>query len=99
MPTPTKARFLDEGSYSWIATGQGVYESVRRRPVFYRINCLHINPERAWLVFSDAFAVALIVVSLTGVFVLRGRKGITGRGAIFAAAGLLVPLMFLLLAI
>ena len=97
FPTSKKLKvYLDEGSvFIDLESGQCVYESVKRRPVFYQMNCLHLSPKQAWLVFSDIFAVSLIVVSLTGLFVLRGRKGITGRGAIFAAAGILVPLIFL----
>lgn len=97
FPTPKKLKiYLDEGSVLVnLASGKGVFETVRRRPIFYQMNCLHLSPKRAWLVFSDAFAVALIIVSLTGLFVLKGRKGITGRGAILATAGILVPLFFL----
>ena len=96
-PTSKKLKvYLDEGSLLIdLESGQGVHESVKRRPIFYQMNCLHLSPKQAWLVFSDVFAVSLIVVSLTGLFVLRGRKGITGRGAIFVAAGIVVPLVFL----
>lgn len=47
-------------------------------------------------VVSDLFAVGLIVVAVTGLFVMRGRRGITRRGAALAAVGLLIPLAFLL---
>jgi hypothetical protein len=72
--------------------GQGVYETVRRRPVLYQLNCLHVSPRQIWLGFSDIFAVALLLVVITGLFVARGKRGITGRGAILAAAGALIPL-------
>lgn len=97
FPTPKKLKiYLDEGSVLVdLANGKGIHESVKRRPVFYQMNCLHLSPKWAWLVFSDIFAVALILVSLTGLFILKGRNGITGRGAILATAGILVPLFFL----
>lgn len=97
FPTPSKVKiYLDEGSvFVDLASGQGIYESVKRRPLLYQINCLHLNPKRAWLVFSDVFAVALMVVSLTGLFVLKGANGISGRGAILATAGVLTPLLFM----
>jgi hypothetical protein len=99
QPSPLKAKiYLDDGSvFVDLTKGKAVYESVKRRPLFYRINCLHINPDQAWLVFSDMFAVALIIVTVTGLFVLRGRKGIKGRGAILTIAGLLIPLVFFFL--
>ena len=98
FPTPKKLKiYLDEGSvFVDLESGKGVFESVTRRPFLYQINCLHISPKRAWLVFSDVFAVALIIISLTGLFVLKGRKGITGRGAILVAAGILFPLVVVL---
>jgi len=96
-PTPEKVKiYLDGGSVLiHLASGKGVFETVRRRPLFYHVNWLHLRPRQAWLVFSDVFAVALIVISLTGLFVLKGRKGVTGRGAILATAGVLVPLVFM----
>ena len=98
FPSPKKVKiYLDEGSvFVDLGTQQGVYETVTRRPLFYQINFLHLSPKTYWLVFSDIFAVSLIVICLTGLFVLSGKQGITGRGAWFAGAGLLVPLLFLL---
>ena len=97
-PTSTKLKiYLEDGSVLVdLKNGGAVYESVKRRPLFFRINCLHLNPKAWWLVFSDIFATSLIIVSVTGLFVLKGRKGITGRGAILTAAGLIIPLLFLL---
>jgi len=98
FPTSKKVKiYLDEGSvFINLSTGEGVYETVRRRPFFYQINFLHLSPRKYWLVFSDIFCVSLILICFTGLFVLRGKKGITGRGAILAGAGVLVPLFFLL---
>lgn len=97
-PTSKKLKiYLDDGSVLvHLKSGEAVYESVKRRPFFFQINCLHLNPKAFWLVFSDLFALSLIMVSVTGLFVLKGRKGITGRGAILTAAGLIIPLLFLL---
>lgn len=98
FPTPEKLKiYLDEGSvFVDLKTGKGVFESVKQRPLFYQMNSLHISPRRAWLVFSDVFAVGLILVSVTGLFVLKGSKGITRRGAILAGVGILIPIVFML---
>ena len=40
---------------------------------------------------------ALILVAITGLFVLKGKKGITGRGAWLTGAGVLIPLVFLVM--
>lgn len=79
------------------ATGQGVLEKVSRRPIFYEVNFLHYNPKRLWTWFSDLFSVALIVVALTGLFVVRGKKGITGRGAWLTGLGVVLPLVLLVM--
>lgn len=81
-----------------LKSGEGEYETIRRRPVFYQVNFLHLSPKGAWLIFSDIFAVGLLVIVVTGLFVLKGKRGITGRGAVLAGAGLIVPLIFLLIA-
>ncbi|HBO43397.1 MAG TPA: hypothetical protein DD670_05600 [Planctomycetaceae bacterium] len=77
--------------------GVSAFEEPGGGASFYHVNWLHVRPERAWRVFSDLFAVALMVVSATGLFVLKGRKGIAGRRAVLTAAGVLVPLVFALM--
>lgn len=98
FPTSQKVKiYLDEGSvFINLTTGKGEYETVRRRPFFYQVNMLHLSPKTFWLVFSDIFCLSLVLICVTGLFVLKGKKGITGRGAWLAGAGLLVPLLFLL---
>ena len=44
---------------------------------------------------ADAYAFSLAVLAVTGLFVLKGRKGITGRGAWLTGAGIAIPLLFL----
>jgi len=76
-------------------TGDGVVERISRRPVFYQINFLHYNPGVWWKYFSDIFCVALILVTITGLFIVKGRNGITKRGAILTIIGIILPLIFL----
>lgn len=73
----------------------GVYESVSRRPMVFQANVLHRNSVRGWRWAADAFAVALIVLNITGLIVLRGRNGFFGRGKWFIAAGVLPPIFAL----
>lgn len=77
-------------------TGEGYVEQLRRRPIFYEVNFLHYNrPRQLWTWFSDFFAGAMIVLAVTGLFVLKGKNGIKGRGAWLTALGLIIPLIFL----
>ncbi|MEO2045987.1 MAG: PepSY-associated TM helix domain-containing protein [Pirellulales bacterium] len=98
FPTSSKVKiYLDDGSvFINFTSGTGEYETVRRRPLLYQMNSLHLSPKKYWLAFSDLFCVSLLLICITGLFVLRGRNGITGRGAILAGAGIIVPLIFLL---
>lgn len=77
------------------ATGEGWLEKIRKRPVFHEINYLHYNPGKLWTWFSDIYAGALALLAITGLFVLKGKNGITGRGAWFTLAGAVVPLVLL----
>lgn len=78
-------------------TGTGVYEKVRKRVVISSFNRLHYNPNRWWTWFSDIFAVCLLVITMTGLFMLKGTKGLIGRGGIEFIAGILIPLLFMIL--
>ena len=77
--------------------GKAMYEKIRKRPVFSSLNRLHYNPTRWWTWFSDIFAVCLLLITLTGLFMIKGPKGIIGRGGIEFLIGILIPLMFILL--
>ena len=91
--------FMEQGSSIVIdmQTGESKIETIKRRPVFYEVNFLHYNPGKLWLWFSDAFATGLITLALTGLFILKGKNGILGRGLWLTAAGIIIPLAFLLL--
>ena len=59
-------------------------------------NRLHYNPMRWWTWFSDVFAVSLIIITITGLFMNKGNKGIIGRGGIEFIIGILIPVLFLI---
>ena len=64
--------------------------------VISSMNRLHYNPNRWWTRFSDIFAASLLVITLTGLVMVPGRNGLRGRGGIELAAGIAVPILFLL---
>lgn len=78
--------------------GKGVIEKIERRPFFAQINFLHYNnPRQWWTAFSDIFAVSLIIITITGLFIIKGKNGIKQRGIILLVAGLILPLVALFL--
>ncbi|MCG8524877.1 MAG: PepSY-associated TM helix domain-containing protein [Opitutales bacterium] len=87
--------FLKEGNGT-MDLGKGTFEVewIRRRPIFYTANKIHYNPGKLWTWFSDFFAVGLIVVTLSGLFLLRGKHGITRRGGLLVLLGIVIPAVF-----
>ncbi|WP_026475501.1 PepSY-associated TM helix domain-containing protein [Alkaliflexus imshenetskii] len=98
-PSPDQIRIFLTGDASItlnFTTESFIFESIRKRPLFYHVNYLHYNPGSWWKWFSDIFAVALIVISITGLFIIKGKNGISYRGALLSLAGLLIPILFLI---
>ena len=73
-----------------------LYESVTRRPLIGAMSRLHYNPGQWWTYFADIFAIALIIITLSGIIMLKGNKGIIGRGGIEMIVGIVIPILFLL---
>jgi uncharacterized protein len=89
--------FLTEGTAAIDLQKKTIFfESISKRPVFMQINFLHYNrPKKLWTWFSDAFAAGLIIIAITGLFVVKGKNGITWRGAWLGGLGILIPLLLL----
>lgn len=81
-----------------LITGEVENEMVKKRAAFHEVNFLHLNhPKKLWTYFADAYAVALALLAITGLFMIEGKKGITGRGKWLTALGILLPVIFLIL--
>lgn len=92
-PSPDQVRIFFQGGSVTLerAKGTAVVETVHRRPLLHTFNKLHYNPGVWWTWFADTFSGALLVVAVTGLFLLRGYHGITRRGGVLVAIGVLVP--------
>jgi hypothetical protein len=90
--------FLTTGYvYVDLNTGEAEMERKTTRYVIKEMNMLHYNNLKNFYTwFSDAYAVGLIVLSITGLFVLRGKNGILGRGAWLTAIGIILPALFMI---
>ncbi len=93
VPTEGQVKLYYDNAFLHLYLGEkrGVYERVVRRPLFWDANVLHRNSLKPWRWLSDGFAVLLILVNLTGLFVLGGRQGVTARGKWLIAAGAVPP--------
>ena len=88
--------FLKDGNfYVNLNSGKGLIEKNKRRALFREMNYLHYNPVKWWTWFSDLYAGALIALSVTGIFLVRGKRGITGRGAWLSILGIIIPIIYL----
>lgn len=92
--------FLVEGGEVAVdpVTGEGQLKLVRPRPLLFQANALHLNRLKgAWTWMADLYALSLFYLAVGGLFMLKGKAGLAGRGKWLVALGALVPLGFLLL--
>ena len=81
-----------------LKSGAVQQEKAVRRPLFYELNFLHMNhPKKLWTWFADLYAAALGFLAVTGMLVLKGKKGLRGRGKWLVATGVGFPIAFLIL--
>jgi hypothetical protein len=80
------------------ATGHVVDEGQRPRFFFRAANWLHLNRgKKGWTYFADTYAVGLLFLATSGLFMIAGKKGLFGRGVFFVAAGVAMPIVYLAL--
>jgi hypothetical protein len=97
-PAPGALRILRENHTIDVdlGTGRVQHEFVTPRAGLHQANYLHLNHAKGiWTWLADAFAVALAFLALSGLFMIKGHKGITGRGLWLTLAGCAVPLVIL----
>jgi len=80
-----------------LKTGKGIIEKTHRRPLFSEMDYLHYNPIKYWTWFADIYAGALIVMAVGGIFIPRGKASLTHRGLWLVIAGIIIPVVYLLL--
>ncbi len=96
---PEHSRVMLEGGVGVYnsATGELTYEQHKKRPIVYWFNRLHYNRVKGWNFMGDLFAASLIFFALSGIFMVKGKVGVMGRGKWYLLVGLLIPLIYVLL--
>ena len=81
-----------------LKTGE-VQEHGRKPRLLLRIaNWLHLNRgKKAWTYIADSYAVLLLFLASSGLFMLPGRKGLIGRGGLLLLLGTAVPVIYVTL--
>lgn len=55
---------------------KAIYEAIEARPILPQFNRLHLNEARqGWVIFSDIYAVFLLYLALSALFMVKGKKG------------------------
>lgn len=95
LPTSNQVKiyYKDASFHVYLNAGIGVYEQISKRQVFYQTNVLHRNSLKGWKWVSDIFAIMLIVLSVTGLFILKGKHGLGGRGKWLVGFGIIPPIV------
>jgi hypothetical protein len=107
LPRLNKVVPIDDTHYRLLFSGgTGVYDSTsgiadyekysKRHFVFW-INKLHYNKVKGWSIMGDFFAVSLIFFAVSGLFMVKGKKGIAGSGKYYLIAGLLIPVIYIII--
>lgn len=79
-------------------TGVVHEEGQTARPVLRAANWLHLNRgKKAWTYVAGTYAVFLLFLAFSGLFMIPGRKGLFGRGAVVALLGAAVPVLYVVL--
>lgn len=85
---------LDFDSKRFVVIGDQVTEQGRSSRFFFRVaNWLHYNRgKKAWTYVADVYAVLLLYLACSGLFMLKGKLGLRWRGALLVGLGAAVPI-------
>lgn len=78
-------------------TGKGALEFKRKVPIIGHSMYLHKSTNSFWIWYSDIFGAAMLLIAITGILIPAGKNGFSKRGWKLAVAGMLFPLLFLVL--
>lgn len=94
------SRLMLEGGIGVYNSTTGIvdYELHQKREFIYWINKLHYNKVKGWSVMADLFAFSLIFFAISGLVMVKGKKGIAGTGKWYLILGILIPIGYILLA-
>ena len=108
LPTLKKVVNVDEDHYRLLldggmgiyssAEGKVDYETHKKRVIIYWFNRLHYNRVEGWNVMGDFFAISLAFFAISGLFLVKGKNGLKGRGKWLLLIGILIPLAYVFFA-
>jgi hypothetical protein len=80
------------------AVGAQVTVQARSPRFFLRVaNWLHYNRgKKAWTYVADVYAVFLLYLAISGLFMIKGKLGLRWRGSALVGLGIAVPVVYVL---
>ena len=89
---------LTIGNSKATAIGDTLTVQARRDRFFFRVaDWLHATRgKQAWKYIADVYAVLLLYLAVSGIFMIKGRLGLRWRGALLIALGLAGPLGYII---
>ncbi|QSX35548.1 PepSY-associated TM helix domain-containing protein [Shewanella avicenniae] len=99
--SPTEFKlFLQDGSNMVldVERHQLQLEFIQPRYLLRAFNKLHLNEgHRAWVIFSDLYAAMLLFLSLSALFMVKGKHSPWRQRSLLLIAGIALPTVFVLL--
>ena len=92
-----KASYQDHELEIDLPSGQGTLGEYRQTPVLGQMTKLHVTTNNWWIYYSDIFGLAMLTIAITGMMINVGKYSFNKRGWKLALAGIIFPLLFLLL--
>ena len=87
--------FLEGGTGIYHSSdGSLSYETHTKRVLVYWINRLHYNKVKGWSPVADFFAGSLILLAISGLLMVKGKRGLAGSGKWYFIIGILIPVLF-----
>ncbi len=105
-PPEGAARYGDEIHFDWPDRNIVVYgdsglviDDGRESRFFLRVaNWLHYNRgKQAWTYVADAYAIILLYLAISGLFMIKGRLGLKWRGLVLVSLGAGVPTLYVVI--
>uniref|UniRef100_UPI00261CF4F2 PepSY-associated TM helix domain-containing protein n=1 Tax=Flavobacterium sp. TaxID=239 RepID=UPI00261CF4F2 len=79
-------------------TGKGEIVAFNKTPLVSQMMKLHKNTSNWWIYYGDIFGISLIVIAITGsIMIPVGKFNFKRRGWKLALAGIIFPLLILIL--
>ncbi len=88
--------FIDGGRGKYDAqNGEIVFETYKKHKINGLFISFHSNHMKGWKHIADLYSISLIFLALSGLFIVKGKKGFKKRGFWFMLGGIVLAVVFM----